>query len=722
MLRWAYTTIVLGCLVFASCSSEEGEELSLNPTMNCKACFEYNNSTEDSVFVIGDFNNWNKEGYRLNLNTATNKLELSVPLGGGDYAYRFVVGDEEVLDSSNPLTTYDRNNTEQSWLIQPDCTIPALQVASIKNADNEFEASIQFVAADGGVECDPDSIEIQIEPETEYKYSYDTNSNVILLSVSAEKGKYVFSVTAKDKSGTSTETLRLPFWLAETKFNWSDAIVYQIVTDRFRKGSGDLTSDAAITYRMGGDFAGIVDAIKDGYFKRLAVNTLWISPAYTNVDGLWQGFDGREYESYHGYWPIAPREVDQRWGGYDSLKELVKTAHSNQMRVILDVVPNHVHKEHPYFTDNRYDWFNYPQGDCICGRECSWGTDIETCWFTDYLPDLDLRKSNVMKTMVDDSLWWLTEFNLDGLRVDAVAMMPRSVTRYMRHRADILAAYGGEHVYLIGETFTGANGRPTIRQSLGPYGLSAQFDFPLMWSIRSTIAEGNGSMSDLLVEADKSIESWKGSGSVMGMITGNHDVPRILSVANGDDVGDVFSPPEKPDSILPYKKLLLSHAFAFSQPGAPIIYYGDEYGMPGAGDPDNRRAMIFEDDWNQYETWLAERVSMLSMIRHEVSAMRYGTRIDLVKEKDVIVFALQDNESTTIMALSRAETAQHVSFDNEIGTAIVGGNYYKDCFGSIIKTDNNKVSFVMEPVSMVLITESEVCDEIEQTLGTNFLQ
>ena len=322
-------------------------------------------------------------------------------------------------------------------------------------------------------------------------------------------------------------------------------MIYQILTDRFRKGGGSL-DNRGITRRMGGDFAGIVEAIEEGYFQNLGANVLWISPAYTNARGEWPGFDGRSYESYHGYWPVAAREADPLWGGEDGLDELVRVAHGHGLRLILDVVPNHVHIEHPYFQEHRREWFNHPDIDCVCGRECSWTKDIEHCWFTDYLPDLDWTNTTVLNTMEDDCLWWLDRFNLDGLRIDAVAMMPRLATRHLRHRVSNTFEQNGMHVYLIGETFTGEGGRDDIRASLGPQGLSAQFDFPVMWSLRSTIGQDGGNLYDVLDALTASEESFQGSGAVMGMIVGNHDVPRFLSVANLDNVDDPLSPPAHP--------------------------------------------------------------------------------------------------------------------------------------------------------------------------------
>ena len=170
-------------------------------------------------------------------------------------------------------------------------------------------------------------------------------------------------------------------------------MLYQVIVDRFRRGAGAFNETAGLTRRMGGDYAGLRAAIEEGYFNELGVNALWISPAVQNAAGLWPGFDGRQYEAYHGYWPVSGREVEPAFGGAAELDKLVTAAHAHGLRLLLDVVPNHVHIDHPYWKEHRYQWFNSPAIDCVCGRECSWTQDLEHCWFTEYLPDLNWKNS-----------------------------------------------------------------------------------------------------------------------------------------------------------------------------------------------------------------------------------------------------------------------------------------------------------------------------------------
>jgi glycosidase len=78
--------------------------------------------------------------------------------------------------------------------------------------------------------------------------------------------------------------------------------------------------------------------------------------------------------------------------------------------------------------------FNHSEPVCVCGLgDCDWGSYIQSCWFTDYLPDLHLQDPGALRMAYEDLLWWQERFDVDGMRVDAVPMMPRAATRRMAH-------------------------------------------------------------------------------------------------------------------------------------------------------------------------------------------------------------------------------------------------------------------------------------------------
>ena len=94
--------------------------------------------------------------------------------------------------------------------------------------------------------------------------------------------------------------------------------------------------------RAGGTLSGVLSAIEGGYFERFGVSALWMSPVYLNPVEPRPGRDGRMYDSYHGYWPLDSRGVEPRIGGEALVRAVVEAAHARGLRVLFDLVPNHV--------------------------------------------------------------------------------------------------------------------------------------------------------------------------------------------------------------------------------------------------------------------------------------------------------------------------------------------------------------------------------------------
>ncbi|MGC4114218.1 MAG: alpha-amylase family glycosyl hydrolase [Myxococcales bacterium] len=411
------------------------------------------------------------------------------------------------------------------------------------------------------------------------------------------------------------------------------------MVDRFR-GHGPLAPPSSPGDRAGGTLDGVREALEAGYFARLGVTTLWLSPVYTNPEGRWPGRDGRQYESYHGYWPVEPRQVDPKLGGDDALEALVASAHARGVRVILDVVPNHLFVRHPYYQahgwahEHSRSWFNDGPDSCVCGTPgCGWGEKLQTCWFTDYLPDLDWRRPEVMDQGTADLAWWMQRFDLDGVRIDAVPMMPRAALRRMTTAIRQTAARQGLDALVMGEVYTGPGdgGRSEIRAFLGTRqaGLDSAFEFPLMWSLREAFAMDWLGLDDLEGELAEGEESFGGSGSTVARIIGNHDTTRFISEAEGDAGKDGWSsdPARQPTREEPYRRTLMALTFAMTSGGLPVLYYGDEVGLAGGGDPDSRRVMPDSlGELGGLQGQLLEKVARLGRARLAVPALRHGVR------------------------------------------------------------------------------------------------
>jgi glycosidase len=438
-----------------------------------------------------------------------------------------------------------------------------------------------------------------------------------------------------------------------------DVLLYHLMVDRFRGPQGALPAPASPGLRAGGTLSGVRAAVEAGYFTRLGVTTLWLSPLYENPPGLHRGRDGNLYEAYHGYWPSAPRSVEPQLGDAAELSALVAAAHQRGLRLLFDAVPNHVYESHPYYAAHsraaltaagigdldRNSWFNDGPRACVCGDPgCDWGTRIEDCWFDSYLPDLNWRHPDVMQTGVADLLYWLAQFDLDGMRIDAVPMMPRAASRRMVRGARDSVYRAGMDLLIVGEDYTGPGdgGRSEIRSFLGSHydGLPSAFDFPLMWATRSALAGSTTGLDDLAGELDSSDRAFAGSGAVMAHILDNHDTPRFISEAAGNAGNDPWrDPPPQPTDSAPYQRQLLGLTLLLTLPGLPVLYYGDEIGLAGANDPDARRPLpdVLAGALPRLQADLLEKTGRLGQLRTCLPALRRGSRQTLAANAEWLV-------------------------------------------------------------------------------------
>jgi glycosidase len=452
------------------------------------------------------------------------------------------------------------------------------------------------------------------------------------------------------------------------EFDWRDAVMYFVLLDRFE--NGDPQNDAPLVSvetpanYAGGDLEGLRRKIEDGYFDDLGVNVLWISAPIDNADQKGVGDDGHEYSGYHGYWPKDLQAVEARAGDEKKLRQVVDAAHRHGLRVVVDYVMNHVHIESPTYAQHP-EWF-WPlmKGgkSCVCGDGCGWDPpDGVRCWFRDYLPDFNFQNSDARAFSVGNAIGWIHRTGIDGFRLDAIKHIETSWVTDLRARVNAEIEFASRVFYMVGETYTGDKG--LIKAYVDPDTmLDGQFDFPLRASLAKAILMRKGSMTELegfLASND----GFYGPKALMGTFVGNHDLPRSIHL--GEDAplfGEWDSGknrawngrPDQPTARKPYERLWLSFALIMTLPGIPLVYYGDEIGLAGAGDPDNRRMMTFSG-WNEHQTWLRDGLRTLIKLRAAHPALRRGTRQAVGASADALVFKRSDGGETLYVVLNRGD-------------------------------------------------------------------
>jgi glycosidase len=610
------------------------------------------------VDVIGDFNGWKRPGVRLDPD-GSGWLRTAVDLGTGEQRYVFVEDGATVLDP-NVATSAFHEGEEVSTITRADCRLPELTVAEVTRDASKVEARLVL---DRG-EIDPASVDAEGLPVAvsgrELRVTWE----------SASPGKKRVLVRLRDRAGNTVERL-VSLWQSQdgTEFDPRDAIVYQIVVDRFRGDSGALAPPASPSGRAGGTLRGITSAIEKGELG--AANAIWLSPLNQNPEGEFPGNDGRLYSSYHGYWPIAPRALDARLGTEDDLRGLVSVAHARGIRVILDVVPNHVHEQHPYAKTPGFA----PAEGCTCGvGSCDWGTYIQSCRFAPYLPDLDWKNDTLARQVTEDIADWVDRFDLDGVRLDAVPMTPRAATRRIGAELRRRFEHPGAKLWMIGENFTGPDGYSLLRYHLGPFGLDTEFHFPLMWALRGAVATGTQPMSAIADSFLAGEKEWAGSGAVMGLMIGNHDVPRFATVSAGDADGDGWSPGPDRTTQTVFDKQQLALGLVFTLPGAPFLYYGDEITLFGRADPDARRVMPSLDSVSSEAARVRETTDTLARLRTCLPALRRGPAKFHFGDRERLVFSREDAERPVLVVATREPVAEVTGLEVPL-EGLAEGNY-----------------------------------------------
>jgi glycosidase len=605
-------------------------------------------------------------------------FELDRELPAGLWPYKFVVvaadgGETWQLDPGNPYRAYD-GGVENSAARIVDCAEPELVVVSRAIDAAGARVAVRFVKGRDEAPLDRASLKVELEHDfaraavVAGAIALDDQTITVDLAGLAP-GKHTLRVAAADADGRAAAPIVVPFWIEAERFDWRGAPIYMVMIDRFVDGdpAGDpppaLGADPAADYH-GGDLVGLAGAIEDGVFDDLGVRALWLSPPARNADGVHYD-DGHGVTGYHGYWPVRAREVEPRIGGEAGLEAVVRAAHARGIRVLLDYVVNHVHEDHEYVAAHR-DWF---RTGCTCGSPgCDWTEHRLDCSFRDYLPDVNWQVPAAGEQMIDDALWWLERFDLDGLRVDAVKHVEDAAIGNLATRVGERFEAGGTDYFLLGETAMGWGGDDvanslaeyaTIARYVGAHALSGQFDFVLYhataYRVFADLARG---LAHLDYWTRMSLEHYP-KDAIMTPFVGSHDSERLISLAtygSGDPrVHHKWSDQERPappTGELPYQRAGLALTWLLSIPGAPLLYYGDEYGEHGGADPDNRHMWRPPGERDDRQAALAERVGRAGRARARLRALRLGDYRPLFVSEDVLVFARVDGDAAALVALN----------------------------------------------------------------------
>lgn len=652
-------------------------------TIGQKHRFSYTpkSKPERRMNLMGNFNNWNRNALPMQDEDGDGEYTVEVALEPGQYLHQFVFDDKEFYDPENPEKVDNGFGGFNSVINVPPKydDIVFLHVLGFNHESGVLTLDFFYEQSGEHGKINKENLFALLDNQALLKETISTEEGEIQIKLPTKDlsgEKVVRLVVGKEGRASNMQTIRLfdgrPVGGSEFN-NWQDAIIYSLMVDRF--ADGDRTNSLPVLHDslsskanyLGGDLAGIIAKIEAGYFKELGVNTLWISPVNENTNEAFREWPEphRYFTGYHGYWPTHHQKVEDRFGDIELFKKLVATAHDNNMKVLIDFIANHTHKDHPYFRQHR-DWFG--TFELPDGRKNMrlWDEFRLTTWFEPFLPSFDYINSKAaVDSMTDNAIWWLTEMKLDGFRHDAVKHVPnsfwRTLTRKIYEQVEIPEK---RRVLQIGETF-GSYGM--MKSYINPGQLNSQFNFNLYDVALAVFLNADGSFKTLAGELEKSLSTY-GTQNLMGNVMSSHDKTRYMSYVDNDialnssdseEIG--WNDPPVVDNAISYKKAMLYYAYMFAIPGLPVIYYGDEFGMTGAADPDNRRMMRFGDQLNKSETEMLGKVSSLTKLREQHSALRYGDFQSLVATESIFVLLRSDMHERVLVAINKSEVRQEVN-------------------------------------------------------------
>ena len=483
----------------------------------------------------------------------------------------------------------------------------------------------------------------------------------------APPGKRTLQVTTADGSAPAPFEVLAPL-PREGRFQGFSAedLVYEIMPDRFADGdagnddpdkSKGLFDRTKKRYYHGGDLRGIIDRLP--YLKDLGITALWLTPVYDNNDRLNEKErpEGEAVTDYHGYGAVDFYAVDEHLGDLATLRELVDAAHRAGMKVIQDQVANHTGPYHPWVADPPTPtWFH---GRAESHLDETWQTwtiadphappelrrSTLDGWFVNILPDLNQDDPEAARYLIQNALWWVGTTGLDGIRQDTLPYVPRTFWR------DWSAALHREypHLRIVGEMWDGDPGLVSFFQGGAPRfdgvdsGIDALFDFPLFYPLRRAFAEGKPIKDVATMLAHDQL--YPDAASLL-TFAGNHDTPRFMNEAGASGDG-----------------LRLAFTFLLTARGVPMIYAGDEIGMPGGGDPDNRRDFpggwagdprdaFTEGERTPAEQSIFERVRVLAHLRAELPALRRGRHVSLAVGDQTYAYARVGGGAAVVVVIN----------------------------------------------------------------------
>ena len=529
---------------------------------------------DDAAFVDGTLKDMtvavdvNGTEYPMTYNDATKRFEyVKSGLTDGKTYYRYKANGAYVVDAFNS-NSEKHNNADYSYFeyykLNATVTAEVMNKSFNYNENNVVKFKVEQDSSDAKtLEVASASIDVSslggsnampIEPELQ--------AVTISATTDTTLGIKTLPITVTDQYGnkfSTTVDVEITDRVKENKkdFDWDEAVVYFMMTDRFFDGNeSNNTASGADTYGdnpglyHGGDFAGIT--AKLDYLQDLGVNTIWITPIVENIKGVAVTDEGSKdvpyNAAYHGYWASDFTKLNPTLGTTGEFETMISEAHKRGMRIMVDIVVNHA----GYGTESTF-------ADMLRDKSVSEG-DIKS-WQSG-LPDFATENADVRAKLVEWQTSWMKDYGVDYFRVDTVKHVDSTTWAALKNSTTEV----NPSFKMIGEYF-GA-GYASNGSTLGSGQMDADLDFDFNDQATSFVSGNISSVEKFLSARNSALNN----AYMTGQFLSSHDEDGFkASLMNGKK----YTEDEATSAALVAATLQLTAK------GIPVIYYGEEVGLSG---------------------------------------------------------------------------------------------------------------------------------------------
>ena len=621
----------------------------------------YNDTTKRFEYVKNGLTNGKTHyRYKANGNYVVDAFNSnSEKYNDADYSYfeYYKLNATVTAEVMNKSFNYNENNVVKFKVKQADTDTQKLEVAS---------ASID-VSSLGG------SSEMPIEPELQ--------AVTISATVDTTLGTKTLPITVTDQYGNKFSTtvdveITDRVKKNENDFDWDEAVVYFMMTDRFFDGNeSNNTASGTDTYGdnpglyHGGDFAGVT--AKLDYLQDLGVNTIWLTPIVKNIAGVTVTDEGSEdvpyNAAYHGYWASDFTKLNPTMGTTEEFKTMISEAHKRGMRIMVDIVVNHA----GYGTESTF-------ADMLRDKSVSEG-DIKS-WQSG-LPDFATEKADVRAKLVEWQTSWMKDYGVDYFRVDTVKHVDSTTWAALKNSTTEV----NPSFKMIGEYY-GA-GYASNGSTLGSGQMDADLDFDFNDQATSFVSGNISSVEKFLSARNSALNN----AYMTGQFLSSHDEDGFkASLMNGKQ----YTEDEATSAALVAATLQLTAK------GIPVIYYGEEVGLSGLNNypyQTNRYDMDFSKATKDNVTYQHYK-NLLSIRNAYTDVFARGSRTVVASsdEEGYDVVSRSYGGTTLYVGMNIKDTAKEV----KVPVSLAAGTEVKDLYsGATYTVGSDKTVAVTIPAA-----------------------